>query len=455
MSELFYWGEAGQYGPFTMQEDGWPNAGEVVRHYRKQRDLSAEEVAQRYTQATGKPIAATWVLDMESKNKVPTDMTRRRALADILKIPPVLLGLASLEQVVLQPEGQAQSASAIPGVLTRAPLVEADVIRYEQNIRLLWHIHHTSSAHSALQDVTTAIGELEQLRQQVSGSLLARIEFLLYCHYRLAAETSRDQGRYKNGYNYASQAIKVAKELQKREWLAPALYVRGHICLVWGMLGEKTTQGIVTLDYTKVLLAINDLEAALASATRPQLQGLIKSELSRAQVFFAVRQGKVVHANFVTLATNHIKTAQGFIGRGSREDPYIQWLLSGELMSDGDYLLNKAITYNLIGWSEQAEEILDDELEQAIPRNQTRQNAWMQIVRAQVGLKQRDFFTATSMATSAFLACRDIHSVENLAIINDLHTQLVKVNSSDVNKQGVYDLGEMLTKYYKLSARIS
>jgi hypothetical protein len=59
------------------------------------------------------------------------------------------------------------------------------------------------------------------------------------------------------------------------------------------------------------------------------------------------------------------------------------------------------------------------------------------------------------MATSAFLACRDIHSVGNLAIINDLHTQLVKVNSSDVNKQGVYDLGEMLTKYYKLSATIS
>ena len=125
------------------------------------------------------------------------------------------------------------------------------------------------------------------------------------------------------------------------------------------------------------------------------------------------------------------------------------------MVSDGDYLLNKAITYNLIGRSEQAEEILDDELEQAIPRHQTRQNAWMQIVWAQVALKQRDFFTATSMATSAFLACRDIHSVGNLAIINDLYTQLVTVKSSDVNKQGVYDLGAMLTASYTTSARIS
>ncbi len=33
VSEMIFWGEKGEYGPFTVQEDGWPNAGEVIRHY--------------------------------------------------------------------------------------------------------------------------------------------------------------------------------------------------------------------------------------------------------------------------------------------------------------------------------------------------------------------------------------------------------------------------------------
>jgi hypothetical protein len=455
MSEPIYWGEGGQYGPFTAQQDGWPNAGEVVRHYRKQANLRAEEVAQRYTQATGKSVAATWILDMESKNKVPSDITRRRALADILAIPPVLLGLASREQVVLHPTGQAQRTRAVSTVLkSAAASADFDVTRYEKNIRLLWQLHYTSSAHNTLEDVISAIRALEGLRQQASGSLLKRIEFLLYSHYRLAAVVYRDQGQFSKGYAYASDAVSVAKELEvkglkKEDVLAVALYSRGYGSLEWGVLGEKTPLGVVTIDYTKVLSAIRDFEDALNCASRPQLQGLIKGQLSRAQAFFAIQGGKVLYPTLVTLATSHIKTAQEMVG-DNQDDPYLQILLDGTIggLSEGRYLLDTAVTYNLVGLSGQAEEIIDDELERALPRSRTRQNAWMQIVRADIALKQRDFFTATSMATSAFLACRDIHCVKNLAIINDIHSQLLKVNSAKVDEQGVYDLGVMLTGYY-------
>ncbi len=454
MSEPIYWGEGGQYGPFTMQQDGWPNAGEVVRHYRKHDNLSASEVAERYTQATGKPVETTWILDMESKNKVPTDIIRRRALADMLTIPPVLLGLASREQVALPPQEPAQSTSATPSALTHAAVAEAEVRRYEQNVRLWWLVHQTGSAHTIWAEVIMAVQQVERLRQQVRGSLLERTQSLLYQYSRLAAEVHRDQGHYRQAYDAASQAITIAKELGKREWVAPALYARSHICLVWGMLGENTSQGIVTLDYSKVLLAINDLQAALGSATRPHLQGLITSELGRAQAFFAVRGGKVVDATSAMEAMSQSKAAPGFIGRGSRQEPYLQWLLDGKVVSDGGYLLNKAITYNLLGRSAQAEQILDDELEQAIPRSQTRQTAWMQIVRAEVALKQKDFLTATSLATSACLACRDIHSVENLAIINDIHNHLQEVKSARVDQQSVYELGVMLALYYRPVARM-
>jgi hypothetical protein len=52
------------------------------------------------------------------------------------------------------------------------------------------------------------------------------------------------------------------------------------------------------------------------------------------------------------------------------------------------------------------------------------------------------------MATSAFLACQDIHCVKNLAIINDIHSQLLKVKGVKVDEQAVYDLGVMLAGYY-------
>src|SRR5579875_2226720 len=97
MKEKLFWGENGEYGPFTAQADGWPNAGEVIRHYRRKRQMSAGELAQRYGAVIGTPVTARWILKMEQHNKVPTDITRRRILIHLLDIPPILLGLASLE----------------------------------------------------------------------------------------------------------------------------------------------------------------------------------------------------------------------------------------------------------------------------------------------------------------------------------------------------------------------
>ena len=100
MSAMIFWGEKGEYGPFTAQEDGWPHAGEVIRHYRRKLKLGAEELARRYSAAIGEQVTARWILKMEQQNKVPADFTRRRALIKILNIPAILLGLASLEQVL-------------------------------------------------------------------------------------------------------------------------------------------------------------------------------------------------------------------------------------------------------------------------------------------------------------------------------------------------------------------
>ena len=48
MEAKVFWGKQGEFGPFTCQGDGWPCAGEVIRHYRRLRQMSAETLARRY-----------------------------------------------------------------------------------------------------------------------------------------------------------------------------------------------------------------------------------------------------------------------------------------------------------------------------------------------------------------------------------------------------------------------
>src|SRR5258708_39332423 len=129
MTKPVYWGEEGEYGPFSVQEDGWPNAGEVMRAYRLKLGLSAAEVARRYSEALKslskckkegaqvKPVSATWILNMENENRVPTDITRRRLLADLLQIPPMLFGLGSFAQVLFKPKAETSALPMGPTIL--------------------------------------------------------------------------------------------------------------------------------------------------------------------------------------------------------------------------------------------------------------------------------------------------------------------------------------------------
>jgi transcriptional regulator with XRE-family HTH domain len=76
------------YGPFNKQEDGFPMAGEVVRSYREKMKWSQARLALRLG------VARLQVIQMEKKNAVPQSLSRRRAIAEFLQIPPVLLGVS-------------------------------------------------------------------------------------------------------------------------------------------------------------------------------------------------------------------------------------------------------------------------------------------------------------------------------------------------------------------------
>src|SRR5258707_13598253 len=82
--------EAGNtFGPFSVQKDGFPNAGKVMEFYREKKNMTRPQLARKLG------VTARRVQIMEHDNQVFESISRRRALAAMLGIPPVLLGLAS------------------------------------------------------------------------------------------------------------------------------------------------------------------------------------------------------------------------------------------------------------------------------------------------------------------------------------------------------------------------
>lgn len=285
MENRIFWGEHGEYGPFTSQEDGWPNVGEVIRHYRRQWGMSAEELAQQYGAAIHLSITARWILKMEQQNKVPADISRRRALTTILEIPPLLLGLASLETAALP---YSETKKHAPAVLTFASF---DLDWYRKEARVSWQLHYAQTAHDTLDDLLAHLQDLARLHQTAQGSLHSHLSELMNSYYRLAATIQRDRGHFAEAYCCANEGVRLAKTMRDSPYatqiVAASQYTRGVVNFAWGVFGDRVREGRVTILREKIEAALTDFERALKHAS-PQLKGIIYSEMARAQALLAL-----------------------------------------------------------------------------------------------------------------------------------------------------------------------
>jgi transcriptional regulator with XRE-family HTH domain len=438
MSAMIFWGEKGEYGPFSAQEDGWPHAGEVIRHYRRKLKMSAKELAERYGATLGEQVTARWILKMEQQNKIPIDFTRRRALIKILNIPPILLGLASLEQVLYAPTDEKQSHQ-MPATLKHVSNI--DIAKYEQHVRAYWLLSYAGE--ESLEDIVLSLKELEQFELQSNGELQRYVRTVLNSHYQLASDITRHQGNFAKAWTYANQAVRVTKLIGLNDFFAAALYRRGYINLEWGIFGDQVRLGAMSRepDHKKIEASLIDLQESLLYA-RPQLKGAILLELSRAQ---GILQN-------ISLTLNLSERAGEMVGAGSNiADPLEQILLEGALngLNEGMYLLGKAASLIVIGRSTTAIDLLDDldglKNGQGLSRNQTRRLAYTDALRAEASLGTKDYFTATMRAISALQTFRDIRTTERIAWINHIHRRLVEKYG---NHPEVKELEKMLADYY-------
>ena len=181
-----YWGVGGEHGPFKEQQTGewagWPTFGKVLRHFRRKAKMSPKEFREIYGRSAtsdGSPISDRQLRRMENENQVPPDTNKRKLIARLLNIPPMLLGLAVLENVTLKPHSEVVGSVMAIGQTTLTK-VTVDIAKYKNSIRRLTILHYTSQVQSELDQINADIRDLESLASQARGDLLYHVQETLF-----------------------------------------------------------------------------------------------------------------------------------------------------------------------------------------------------------------------------------------------------------------------------------
>ena len=180
---------------------------------------------------------------MENENQVPPDINKRKLIVRLLNIPPMLFGLAVLENITLKPHPEV-AGSVIATGHTTLPKVVVDTTKYQNNIRKLVILHYTSQVQSELDQINTDIRDLESLEIQTRGDLLHVVQEILFSYYLLAAKVVRDQRKFSLSHYYANQAVRVALATGDTDLIATARYTRGRTYLAVGQEWDTRKEGL-------------------------------------------------------------------------------------------------------------------------------------------------------------------------------------------------------------------
>ncbi len=219
MEQPYYWWHA--YGRFDSGENNGPHLGQVIKHYRKMSVISKADLTAAFHCTT------RYIEMMESdKNlSMPELISRRKLLAQLLQIPPVLLGLSSL--VVAD---EAKIDPALYPLLKHDPLDIRCVAFSEGILTLSWEAYYTSSIERAAKNISFCLELLdEEVKNASRGVLRDQLDAMCSRFYRLAALVSRECVQI----DVASEQIKIsftlASRLRNAEPIASSLIGRVRI----------------------------------------------------------------------------------------------------------------------------------------------------------------------------------------------------------------------------------
>jgi tetratricopeptide (TPR) repeat protein len=463
MLEGLYWGEGGQFGPFEAQEDGWPNAGQVMRYFRERCGMSASEFACLYSEELEKfgkhkkgkqgkrgKVTAIWILNMEKQNSVPTDITRRRIICQLLKIPPTLFGLAELAHTIGSPNAQAQDSSTTGFKTLQRPA--RNLSNFQRNISVALQLHKTNNAHELAADIQADLCILSPLATDAQGDLLYQVREFLIGNYLLLSRIARDQRQYKRAYIYANNAVRIAKMIEDTDLLASTRHTRGLVLLAWGQSGYFH-QGQLQDDRGKIQRAASEFQSILDEELKcpekfhPQLIGQTMIQQARALAALAQNDHSVLAANALVL----LDQAAEKVESNQIDNLYTRMLLTGsDFLSKGGYRQHRANVLNTLGlYGRALSELQQFQKRMVVNETNPRNQVWLRLVESKAFFGLEEYTEATKKLKEALVICCSIHSTQNLVSIVNKCSQLLKSPYS--SSSDVVEIVDMLHEWYGIS----
>ncbi len=258
------------YAEFEADKDGFPQSGQVIRYYRRRKVKSNGKCWTQKDLALVLNLSEQAMCLLENKGSGLESIKRRRLLAEILAIPPVLLGLA--EFPLFQTEQ--------PPAPTVSSKMAVDIAAYEMALHDYYNTHHRRASYERLSAIQGKIAELYQAlpftEEQKGLHLLSRYHIMI-------ASILRDQCLFQEAIDHLSRAIHLTRQISDNEFLADAFYrlgwvylenKDGHQAAQSFLAAEKLFKKIPPYMAGGILIGSGRSHALQAQGTRERLEAL-------------------------------------------------------------------------------------------------------------------------------------------------------------------------------------
>ena len=398
-----------EFPTFDSGPDGFPRPGQVIRYFRQTKlKADGKPWTQRdLAQVLGKQELA--MRDMELRDTGLNDISRRRFLARLFNIPPLLLGLATPSQLSSK---SSQSMSA-PNVLTILDQIDIEEVR----VRLTGFWTQNNSASDVFLTLDTTLKRLyERYPTTASYERLEIVTNLCELHTH-AANFLRDRGKFSKSLEHLNKIKDLNTLLKEDELQADVLYRRG------GLYVEKGEISLALKDYHVAEQKLTNVSAPLQAAI------LLETALSEARIATFEQQYTAILKKF-DRAGRIIRVEHTEAGR--EKWSYLKVDLAR-------YHLDRAATLIVIGSPEEAQQELKL---LSFSQLQGRRSVYYLILQAQACFNAKEYAQAAMLAEEALpLACT-MRSHVNLERIKLLYKQFQ--NTSFRNNPEVGRLGYLL-----------
>ena len=210
-------------------------------------------------------ISEIAVRDIENKD-IGMDFERRQFLSKLFNIPPILLGVITIEQInkILEEKGIHLTALLTPpspnepfrqGVVSNAVStghkLVVDVQEYRAQLVSYWTTEYNNSAYGVMTDGLLRTSTLYQELPHVSLKERRQLHELLCGYHQFTAHLLRDKQMYDDAIIHANKAYHLAGFLKSNEQKALTLYWHGYILSGTDHLNEAQLDFKKAMKYEK------------------------------------------------------------------------------------------------------------------------------------------------------------------------------------------------------------